>query len=351
MHPILVALLAAVLFGASTPASKALLDGIHPVQLAGWLYLGAAVGVLPGLRGGWTGLTRRDSPTLRKLAGAVLFGGVLGPIALLLGLGLASATSVSLWLNLELVATALLGYFVFRDHLGRGGWIAVAGVVGSGVLLSIGEGTGGGWPALLVALACICWGLDNHLTALIDGIRPAQTTFLKGLVAGGVNLGLAAGLGAGWPGAGPVLSAVAVGTLAYGVSIMLYITAAQNLGATRAQLVFATAPFFGAFLSWLVLGEAVGGMQLIAAGLLAVSLALLFGDQHAHEHTHEALEHDHRHRHDDGHHTHTHPGLPAGHEHAHAHRHERLTHRHPHWPDLHHRHRHGPKRQPADSTS
>jgi len=350
-HPILVAILAAVLFGASTPASKALLDGIHPVQLAGWLYLGAALGVLPALRGTtWGGVLREDRRTLRRLGGAILFGGVLGPIALLLGLSAASAASVSLWLNLELVATAVLGYLVFHDHLGRWGWIAVGGVVGSGVLLSLGEGTGGLWPALLVALACLCWGLDNHLTALIDGIRPAQTTLVKGLVAGVFNLLLAGWLDAPWPGPGPVAGAVAVGTLAYGVSIMLYITAAQNLGATRAQLVFATAPFFGAFLSWLVLGEAFGVIQGVAAGILALSLGLLFGDQHNHPHTHEAMEHDHRHRHDDGHHTHTHPGLPAGYRHAHPHRHEPLTHRHPHWPDIHHRHRHVPGK-PAASPS
>jgi drug/metabolite transporter (DMT)-like permease len=115
MYAVVLVLVSALLFGASTPASKALLDGIHPVQLAGWLYLGAA----------------------------------LGPVALLLGLKIASAASVSLWLNLELVATALLGYLLFRDHLGKFGWVAVLGVVLSGVLLSVGEGSAG-WKAGLL---------------------------------------------------------------------------------------------------------------------------------------------------------------------------------------------------------
>ena len=343
MNPVRAAALvlaSALLFGASTPASKLLLERFHPVQLAAWLYLGAAVGVLPALRGGRWRIPRGDRRTILRLLGAVLFGGVLGPVAVLLGLRLAPAASVSLWLNLELAATAVLGVLLFRDHLARIGWLAVAGVVAAGVVLSTGEGAGGFAAAGLVALACLFWGLDNHLTALIDGISPAGTTFWKGAAAGTCNLVLAGFLGAERAGALPVLGAAGVGALAYGASIALYITGAQGMGATRAQLIFATAPFFGAAMSWLVLGETVSREHLLAGGLLAGSLTLLFGDRHEHEHVHEALEHEHSHRHDDGHHHHAHPGLPAGVRHSHRHRHDPVTHAHPHWPDLHHRHRH-----------
>ena len=263
-----------------------------------------------------------------------------------MGLRLASAASVSLWLNLELVATALLGYFVFRDHLGRYGWFGVAGVVSAGIILSVGEGTSGISAGLLVALACLFWGLDNHLTALIDGITPLQSTFCKGLAAGGFNLGLAALLGASWPTAQLALGGVLVGTFSYGASIALYITAAQQLGATRAQLIFASAPFFGAGLSATVLGEPLQVSHALAGGLLAFSLLLLFQDRHEHEHTHEVMAHEHMHRHDDGHHLHEHPGLPPSHRHSHRHEHKPLTHRHPHWPDLHHRHAHGKEKSP-----
>jgi len=349
IYAIGLALLSALLFGASTPASKTLLREIHPVQLAGWLYLGAAIGVLPaGLRRRRSNPMRGDRRTLFRLAGAILFGGVLGPIALLLGLRLASAASVSLWLNLELVATALLGYFVFGDHLGRSGWIAVLGVVGSGVVLTAGEGASGIQAALLVALACVFWGADNHLTALIDGITPAQTTFWKGLTAGTFNLLLAVFLGASLPPLSSIGVALAVGALSYGISIVLYITSAQHMGATRAQLVFATAPFFGAILSWFVLKEALGGPQLVAGGMLVGSLVLLFRDRHAHPHTHEVLDHEHVHRHDDGHHLHVHPGLPPSHRHSHRHRHEPITHSHPHVPDLHHRHSHADQAEGGD---
>jgi drug/metabolite transporter (DMT)-like permease len=341
MYAVFLVLISALLVGASTPASKALLGEIHPVQLAGWLYLGAAVGVTPSLiREGRRFRPKHDRRNLLLLGGAILFGGVLGPVALLLGLRLASAASVSLWLNLELVATALLGYFIFKDHLGPLGWVAVAGVVGSGVVLSVGEGASGFEAALLVALACVFWGLDNHFTALIDEITPAQTTFFKGVAAGSFNLALAMFLGASLPRSEVIAAAMGVGALSYGVSIALYIAAAQNLGATRAQLFFATAPFFGAFLSWLVLAESLTTSHFVAGGMLVGSLVFLFGDQHAHRHTHEVVEHEHTHRHDDGHHNHIHQGLPASHRHSHRHRHEPITHSHPHWPDIHHRHSH-----------
>ena len=350
MYAVSLVLFSALLFGASTPASKALLGGIHPVQLAGWLYVGAAVGVLPILwRKGQVFPARRDTRNNLRLVGAIVFGGILGPVALLLGLRVASAASVSLWLNLELVATATLGYFLFRDHLGKLGWTAVAGVVASGIVLSVGEGSGGLIAALLVALACLFWGVDNNLTALIDGATPAQTTFWKGMVAGSFNLILAVFLGVGWPGTGLVLGAMGVGAFAYGISITFYISAAQNMGATRAQLFFAAAPFFGAALSWLLLGESVEWSHFVAGGLLIASLALLFGGRHAHEHTHEAIEHDHTHRHDDGHHDHVHPGLPTSHRHSHRHQHKPVTHVHPHWPDIHHRHAHAVRRHKRPS--
>jgi hypothetical protein len=115
-------------------------------------------------------------------------GGVVGPVLLLFGLKLASSASVSLWLNLELIATVLFGYLVFRDKLSTQAWVATVGTLAAATLLSISEGYAGVQAGLLVTLACFCWGLDNHFTALITGITPAQTTFWKGLVAGIINL-------------------------------------------------------------------------------------------------------------------------------------------------------------------
>lgn len=337
------ALLSALLFGASTPASKLLLSSLGTFQLAGLLYLGAALGMaLPLARErGQRGPSHLDARSRRLLSGAVVFGGIIGPVLLLLGLRLAWAGSVSLLLNLEMAATAVLGVVLFREHLGRLGWAGVSGVVLSGLIVSAGAGWPGWAAAGLVAAACVCWGLDNHLTALIDGISPARSTFWKGLVAGSANLGIGLLLEPRGLGSAALGAALAVGVLCYGASIALYIASAQQLGATRAQSVFASAPFLGAALSFGLLGEPLGAGHLLGAAVLAASVAALLLSRHEHEHAHEPLEHVHAHRHDDGHHLHEHPGLPPETRHVHWHRHERLVHAHPHWPDLHHRHPHG----------
>ncbi len=345
MRAIGLALLSALLFGASTPASKLLLDNLGAFQLAGLLYLGAALGMalpLARQRRGRT-LSKLDGRNRALLGGAVLLGGIVGPVLLLLGLRLTLAGSVSLLLNLEMAATAVLGVALFREPLRRIGWLGVAGVVAAGAVIS----SGGGWPgwlaAGLVAVACLCWGFDNHLTALIDGITPARSTFWKGLVAGAVNLGIGLGFEPFAASSGVVAAALVVGALSYGASIALYIASAQQLGATRAQALFASAPFLGAALAFGVLGEPIAATHVLGALLLAGSVTILFLGQHEHEHVHEPLEHVHAHRHDDGHHLHEHPDLAPETRHVHWHRHARLVHAHPHWPDLHHRHTHRPR--------
>jgi drug/metabolite transporter (DMT)-like permease len=336
------ALLSAMLFGASTPASKFLLASLDPFQLAGLLYLGAAIGMAPVValerRAGRR--LRLDRTNLLRLSGAVVAGGILGPVLLLMALQRTLAGSISLLLNLEMVATAVLGVLLFREHLGRRGWLGVAGVVAAGGIVAAGGGTPGVVAGLLTSLACICWGLDNHLTALIDGMTPARSTLVKGIVAGSTNLilGLMYAPFVAMPGV--VVAALVVGALAYGVSIALYIVSAQALGATRAQAIFACAPVFGAGLAIGVLREPIEAEQVVAALLLIPSIAALFFSQHAHAHVHEPTEHVHGHRHDDGHHLHEHAGESAWLRHSHVHRHERLAHAHPHWPDLHHRHVH-----------
>jgi drug/metabolite transporter (DMT)-like permease len=338
---VLAALASALLFGAATPASKALLGELTPLGLAGLLYLGAAIATA------WPALSRKRIP-LRwapsrsrwMLVGAVILGGIVGPALLLFGLNVAQAGSVSLWLNLELVATALLGHWFFRDHLGKYGW-AAAVLVLSGALIVSAQADKVAWIAAgLVAGACLCWGLDNHWTALIDGLHPVQSTFWKGLVGGTFNLVLAFWLQpfpASWPQIG---LALLVGAFSYGVSIGLYIHSAQSLGATRAQLVFSTAPLWGLAGSAAVLHETLAWAHFAAICLMAGGIALLYREKHEHVHAHDVMEHSHSHRHDDGHHDHPHPGLPASMRHTHWHRHEAVTHKHPHWPDLHHRHHH-----------
>lgn len=338
---ILIAILSALLFGAATPLSKSLLDHLSSFQLAGLLYIGAALGVaiLVIRDKKFTWPWHMDRKNAFRLLGAVLFGGMLGPVLLLAGLRLANAASVSMWLNLEMVATAILGHFIFKDHLTRTGWLAAGGILVSAIILTSGEGSAGILAGILVALACVCWGIDNHLTALIDGITPAQSTLWKGLVAGTTNLIIGISIAPLTGSFGSVMGGLILGVFAYGFSIVLYITAAQQLGATRSQLIFSSAPFWGILLSILILGEKFTWQLAIAILLFVVSLLLLMREQHQHSHVHQGVTHDHPHRHDDAHHDHHEGEQPDG-WHSHPHKHDFLKHAHPHWPDIHHRHTH-----------
>lgn len=337
---VLACLAAALLFGASTPLSKALLERTGPFTLAGLLYLGAALGVAPfGLQGGFRG--GGDPRERLRLLSTVIFGGVLGPVFLLLGLREAQASSVALWLNGETAATAILGWAFFREHLDRRALLAVGLILVAGVLLAVPGGFASARAGIYVALACVCWGLDNNLTAVITGFTPAQTTLVKGIVAGTVNLVIGLLLESPLPAAAVIGGALVIGVFSYGISIVLYILGAQHLGATRAQLFFSTSPFLGVLLSWGLLREPVQAVQVGAAALMAAGLSLILGGRHEHGHRHEAVAHTHSHRHDDAHHEHPHAGGAPSDRHTHAHEHAAHTHAHPHMPDVHHRHEHG----------
>jgi len=341
------ALLAAGLFGASTPFAKALVGEVSPLLLAGLLYVGSGAGLalwlllrrINGRVSGDAPLVRRDLPWL---AGAVLFGGVLGPALLMFGLRYTAAADASLLLNLESVLTAVIAWVVFRENVDRRILLGMAVIVLGGVLLSWNPQAGGGisWGALGIAGACLCWAIDNNLTRVVSSGDPVQIAAIKGAVAGTINVSLALILGSSLPAWKPILGAATIGLLGYGVSLVMFVLALRHLGTARTGAYFSTAPFVGASLSFLLLGESPTLVFWVAGALMALGVWLHVSERHAHEHTHEPMEHEHRHRHD-AHHHHDHAFDWDGQEpHSHPHRHEPMTHSHPHYPDLHHRHRH-----------
>ena len=343
----LLALAAAALFGMSTPLAKLLLGELPPVALAGLLYLGSGLGLVAVrlLRRAGTGapvareapLTRHDLPWL---LGAVAAGGVIAPVLLLWGLRGADAAAASLLLNLEGVLTTLLAAVLFREAVGGRIWAASLLMAAGGALLSWQPGTGGWSPqSLAIAGACLFWGLDNNLTRKVSAGDPLTVAMIKGLAAGTINLALALGMGLAWPPAGVLAAALLLGFVAYGVSLVLFIHALRHLGSARATAHFMTAPFIGAGVAVLALGEPLTGLFVLALLIMAAATWLVLSEQHAHAHVHEAEAHNHRHEHD-AHHQHEHAGDEGPAPHAHWHQHAPLTHAHPHLPDLHHRHRH-----------
>ena len=348
MKGVFYALLAALLFGASTPLAKSLLPQMTPLMLAGLLYLGSGVGlaVYSFLRSRRSNPSRNEAALTRKdapwLAGAILAGGVIAPVLLMWGLAATPASSASLLLNLEGVLTALLAWFVFKENFDRRIALGMALIAAGGVSLSwMGRpATGVPWSSLAIVGACLAWAIDNNLTRKVSAGDPVQIAMLKGLVAGSVNTGLALALGAKLPAASSLLATGVVGFFGYGVSLTLFVLALRHIGTARTGAYFSVAPFVGAAISILFLGDTLTIGFIAAAVLMALGVWLHLTERHGHEHHHEPMEHDHLHQHDDHHqHVHSASDLP-GEPHSHAHRHEPMIHSHPHYPDIHHRHRH-----------
>jgi drug/metabolite transporter (DMT)-like permease len=335
------ALLSAALFGVSAPLAKLLLGAVSPWLLAGLLYLGSGLGLaLVRLvrRSNEAGLGRRDLPWF---GAAVLSGGVIGPVLLVFGLAESSASEASLLLNLESVLTLVIAWMVFKENVDRRLLIGAAAIVAGAVILSWPKeaSLGLNWGPVLIAGACLAWAIDNNLTRKVSAADPMQIAMVKGLAAGIVNVAIAFALGAKLPSVGAIAGAGLLGFFSYGISLTLFVLALRHLGTARTGAYYALAPFIGAGVAILFLGEPIG-IAFIAGGvLMAIGLWLHLTERHLHEHAHELMEHEHVHVHD-AHHQHEHaPGMPAE-PHVHKHRHARLIHRHPHYPDLHHRHSH-----------
>lgn len=334
------ALLSAALFGASTPLAKVFVGTISPLALAGLLYLGSGIGLALWL------ILRRQAVTVARrdiawLAGAIIAGGIVGPALLMYGLARTDAASASLLLNLEAVLTAALAWVVFRENVDRRIVAGMAAIVAGGVVLAwqAPDVRGAAGP-LLIGGACLAWAVDNNLTRRVSGGDAVMLAALKGLVAGASNLALALTLGASLPAPGALAAAGLVGLVGYGVSLVLFIMALRDLGTARTSAYFSIAPFFGAALALLMLGEQAGPAFWVAAVLMAAGVCLHLTERHEHDHVHEAMAHTHEHVHD-SHHRHGHePGWDGREPHTHTHEHGRLRHRHPHYPDLHHRHGH-----------
>jgi drug/metabolite transporter (DMT)-like permease len=338
------ALGAALMFGIATPFSKRLLAGADPQMLAGLLYLGAGLGLafvhftraalnIPAPE---APLRRSDMPWL---VAVVVFGGMLGPLLLMLGLTLTDASSASLLLNLEALATMMIAWLVFRENVDRRLLLGVLSILAGAVVLSWdGHGVSISGGAPYIAGACLAWGIDNNLTRKLSAADPVLISMIKGLAAGSVNMAIAVVRGAAMPAVPILIAGAIVGFVAVGLSLVLFIRALRYLGTARTGAYFALAPFIGALVAILVLHEPMTWVLIVAGGLMGLGTWLHLTENHLHDHEHEALEHEHLHTHDT-HHQHAH-GSEVAEPHSHRHRHTRLRHRHAHYPDLHHRHAH-----------
>lgn len=340
----LLALLAAALFGLSTPLVQHFGQGQGAFSTAALLYAGAAIVALamrnPPERE--ARLTRSDLPRILAMAA---FGAVIGPVALAWGLQRTSGSSASLMLTLEALFTGLLAWRLYGETMDKRVGTAMLFLLAGGIALVLEQGLAGdnqlsGLLAVLIATAA--WGVDNTLSRGVADRDPGQVVLTKSTLGAVATIGLAFLFGEPVPDMVAAGALLAIGATGYGLSLRLYLLAQREFGAGRTGSVFAFAPFIGA-LGAFALGSRSGTWILVVGGaLMLAGVVLHLFESHGHAHDHEALEHEHAHTHDDGHHLHAHDPMPSG-QHSHFHRHEpmhHIHHIHPHVPDSHHLHAH-----------
>lgn len=351
----IVAILSAVLFGASTPLSKILLGQIAPIPLAAFLYIGSGIGLLIFKQidhlirrqgEGEALLAKKDIPWL---IGAIFSGGIVAPILLMSGLRITPASTASLLLNFEGVATALIAALFFSEYIGKRVWGALVLITSASILLSLDFTSQWGFStgAIGIIFACFCWGIDNNFTRNISLKNPFSIVVIKGFSAGLFSLFLALLLKNPIPSLKIILFAMLLGCFSYGFSLVLFVVALRNLGSARTSAFFGTAPFIGAALAFILFKGVPNIMFIISLPVMIAGTILLLREEHSHKHFHEYIAHEHRHSHTDGHHNHPHipqEVVESGY-HSHFHIHEPMEHEHPHVPDIHHRHSHLPNKK------
>ncbi|MDD2457622.1 MAG: DMT family transporter [Eubacteriales bacterium] len=341
------AILAAALYGISSPVSKGLLEHLPPTLMAALLYLGAGLGMLlvnlsrsiatrPSSE---ARLTRRELPFI---LGMILLD-IAAPVFLMLALTLTTAANVSLLNNFEIVATTLIALAIFREAIGRTLWVAITLITTASFILSFEDLSSLSFSigSLFAILACLCWGFENNFTRKLSLKDPMQIVVIKGLGSGTGALILAVAMRQVSTDVLAISLALLLGFVAYGLSIYFYVSAQRTLGAARTSAYYAIAPFIGVLLSIILYGQPLSASFVIALAIMLLGAFFAAIEHHKHAHWHEPLAHDHRHHHHDGHHTHSHDRPDAQDpEHSHFHTHEAHEHTHRHTPDTHHQHNH-----------
>jgi drug/metabolite transporter (DMT)-like permease len=335
------ALLAATLFGVSTPLVQQSGAGVGAFSTAALLYAGAAIaGALLRQPVGIEARLRRTDAG--RLAAIAAFGAVIGPVALAWGLQHTSGTSASLMLTLEALFTAVLARLLYRETMDARVGTAMFLLLAGAALLVLDQGRGGDaktWGLLAVLLATAAWGVDSTLSRALAERDPGQVVLAKAAIGATATTVLALSLGEPVPAVAQAVALLVIGATGYGLSLRFYLLAQRAFGAARTGSVFAFAPFIGAALAVALGDRSASGMMAAGGFLMLAGVLLHLTESHGHGHEHGAIEHEHAHRHDDGHHEHAHEPMPEG-EHSHEHRHAPTRHTHPHVPDAHHMHRH-----------
>lgn len=328
LKAIMFAFLAAVFYAINVPISKVLLQHVGPTTMAALLYLGAGIGI--GMMSLFNKKDREKAESLTKAELPYIVGMIVldiaAPIFLMLGISYGSSANASLLGNFEIVATTVIALILFKEAVTKRLWVAIGLITLSSILLSF-EGTDSfhfSYGSLLVIMATVCWGLENNCTRELSSKSTYQIVMLKGLCSGLGALVISLIKKESFPGFGYIAIALALGFVAYGLSIFMYVRAQNVLGAAKTSAYYAVNPLIGALLAFVFLSESLSWMYVIALIVMVIGSALVVVDTFIRQHDHE---HQHAFTHSHGGSTHTHT---VRHSHVHKHYLTEEKHRHRH---------------------
>ncbi|BCN30089.1 DMT family transporter [Anaeromicropila herbilytica] len=282
---ILYAILAAALYAVSSPISKLLLKRIDPTMMAGFLYLGAGVGMFLLFTIRNVLVKQRLDLDLSKKELPYLIGMVIldiaAPIFLMFGLKYTTAANVSLLNTFEIVATSIIAFMLFKEVISKRLWIAIFFITMSSMILSFEDMSSLSFSlgSIFVILACICWGFENNYTRALSEKEPFLIVIIKGLGSGSITFLIGLLLKEEVPHINYILIIMLLGFLAYGLSIFFYVHAQRNLGAAKTSAYYAVAPFIGVFLSILIFREMPNLMFVLAFLVMIIGTYLASTDQ------------------------------------------------------------------------
>lgn len=270
------AILAAALYAINAPFSKILLEFMPPTLMAGFLYVGAGIGMIfialmrkiKKYEAKELKLTKSELPY--TIAMIVL--DIAAPICLLFGLNSTTAANASLLNNFEIVATAIIALMVFKEKISTRLWFGIFFVTLSCGILSFEDVSSlrFSYGSLFVLLATICWGFENNCTRKISSKDPLQIVLLKGIFSGIGSLIIGLFIGERIEALWSIVAVFCVGFVAYGLSIYFYVYAQRLLGAARTSAYYAVAPFIATILSLIIFREIPDVTYFVALVLMIV---------------------------------------------------------------------------------
>lgn len=339
------AMLSAILYAVSSPISKLLLKEISPTLMAGFLYLGAGLGMsILGLIKKKTEVNKKEAKLTKNeipYTIAMVLLDILAPIFLMIGLTYTSSANASLLNNFEIVATSIIALMFFKEAISKRLWVSISLITLSSILLTVEDisSVSFSFGSILVIMACICWGIENNCTRRLAIKDPLEIVVIKGFGSGIGSLLITFIIGERRINMSYIIMAMILGFFAYGLSIFFYIYAQRDLGAAKTSTYYAISPFIGVALSFIIFRDIPNILFSIALIIMIIGTYFASTEVHNHNHKHRELNHEHSHCHNDGHHKHLHKNEIKGY-HSHVHYHTEVVHSHKHTQDIHHSHSH-----------